>query len=467
MQRFFRFILTTSLVLPLVAGFAVGQESATAEQKAEEGYQITVYNSNLAVVKDRRKMAIPDGIGTVRFSDVATQIDPTSVHFESLSDAEGTSVLEQNYEYDLVSPTKLLDKYIDQDVTLYTKDGAITTGRLLSQNEGRIVLQPEGGPIQVISGGENLLRVDLVDLPEGLLTRPTLIWETQSEKGGDQLCQVTYMTGGVNWKADYVLVVENNDTQVDLTGWVTLDNQSGATYKNAKLKLIAGDVNRVQPPARPAMKMEYDMAFAAPHSAPQFEEKSFFEYHMYTLQRPSTIRNAQTKQVSLLSASDVAAKKVYVYDSQRDATKVDVKMEFKNAKENNMGMPLPKGLVRAFKADSDGSLEFVGEDQIDHTPKDEILRVLLGKAFDIVCERNQMEHKQISRIVVEDSYEIKIRNHKEEAVTVTVSEPAYGDWKVIKSSHEPRRKNATTLEFDIPVHADEEAILTYTLRTQY
>jgi len=432
----------------------------------EEGVQLTVYNDDLAVVKERRRMSIPAGVGQVRFTDVASRIDPTSVHFESLSDPAGTTVLEQNYEYDLVGPTKLLEKYLDKRVTLFTKDGGIHTGTLLSQSEGKIVLQDDGGRLQLISGGENLYRIELADLPEGLITRPTLLWETRSAGGGDQLCQVTYMTGGIGWKADYVMIVQEGDAMVDLTGWVTLDNKSGATYKEAKLKLVAGDVHRVKPPVqrhRDRKRFEV-MAMSAP--APQFEEKSFFEYHLYTLQRPTTIRQAQTKQVTLLSAGNVPAKKVFEYNGSRTGKKVQVKMEFKNSEENNMGMPLPKGKVRAFKADSDGSLEFIGEDEIDHTPKNEELRILLGNAFDLVGERTQLEQRNLTDSVHEAVWQIKLRNHKEEGVIIKVVEPQWGDWKVMDASHPYKKKDAKTLEFNVEVPADGEEVVTYTVRTK-
>jgi hypothetical protein len=459
--------LVFAFTLFLVVGLPVGI-AAQEVVSATEGVQLTVYNDNLAIVKDRRIMQIPVGGGPVKFTDVATQIDATSVHFESLVDHQNTQVLEQNYEFDLVGPSKLLHKYLDQEVRLLAKDGAVYTGTLLSSMEGQMVLKDSDGKLQMISGGENLLKVELASLPEGLITRPTLLWEIYSPQGGNQLCQVTYMTGGISWKADYVMVVNDKDTQVDLTGWVTLDNQSGATYKEARLKLIAGDVNRAPEPVahRKLMMERADVAMLAAAPAPQFEEKAFFEYHLYTLQRPTTIRQAQVKQVQLLTASQVPAKKVFIYNGAQNDKKVEVKMEFKNSKANNMGMPLPMGRVRAFKADSDGSLEFIGEDRIDHTPKDEDLRILLGNAFDIVGERIQTDHQQVSNVVFVDSYEIKLRNHKTEAVTIKVVEPHWGDWKVIKSDFPGKKKDAKTLEFEIEVPADGEKILHYTVQVR-
>jgi hypothetical protein len=438
-------------------------------EDATPGLQITVYNDNLAVVKDRRAMSLPEGVGKVEFTDVAKRIDATSVHFESLSDPEGTSVIEQNYEYDLVSPTKLLDKYLDREVDIYTEEGNVLSGKLLSQAEGKITLQNAEGGLQVVSGGENITRVEVGQLPEGLITRPTLVWLTDSQTGGEQLCQVTYMTEGIGWKADYVMVVGEDEKTLNLTGWVTLDNQSGATYENAKLKLVAGDVNRVQPEVMMDSrggKLAQTMRFEAA-AAPQFEEKSFFEYHLYTLQRPTTIRESQTKQVSLLAAAEVPATKTFVYNGSQMGEKVEVKMEFRNSEKNNMGMPLPKGKIRAFKTDpADDSLEFLGEDTIDHTPRNEKLRVLLGNAFDIVGERVQMEYREISQQVYEEDWKITLRNRKEEAVTIKVVEPVWGDWNLKNSSHEATKKEANTLEFAVPVGADEVVELTYTLRVR-
>ncbi|MCB9769282.1 MAG: DUF4139 domain-containing protein [Candidatus Omnitrophica bacterium] len=454
----FTFVFTLLVVLSV---------PAFSQEEKDEGVQITVYNNDLAVVKDRRKMEIPEGVGKVEFTDVATRIDATSVRFESLTDPN-TSVLEQNYEYDLVGPSKLLEKYIDEQVRLFTKDGELHEGKLLSQAEGQIVLQEEeDGQIKIVTGGENIYRVELMSLPEGLITRPTLVWETRSEKGGEQLCQVSYMTNGIGWSADYLAVVNEDDTGLDLTGWVTLDNQSGATYEQAKLKLIAGDVQRVQ--ERGVQKMRaFAMEDSVAAAPPQFEEKSFFEYHLYTLQRPTTIKQAQTKQVQLLSADDVKGEKTYTYNGSRNGEKVEVKMKFKNSEENNMGMPLPGGKVRAFKMDSDGSLEFVGEDRIDHTPRQEEVELKLGNAFDIVGERKQTDHKTIvQNRINEDSYEIELRNRKkDEAVTIRVEEPVWGDWEVIQSSEKPQTEDANTLYFEVDVPADTVKTVTYTVRTK-
>lgn len=449
----------------LLAVLTILSSPTFGQDRTEEGVQITVYNNDLAVVKDRRKMVLPEGVGKVEFTDVATRIDATSVRFESLTDPN-TSVLEQNYEYDLVGPSKLLQKYLDEQVRLFTKDGELHEGRLLSQAEGQIVLQSADGKLQLVSGGENLLRVELLSLPEGLITRPTLVWETHSEKGGEQLCQVSYMTGGIAWSADYLAVVNEDDSGLDLTGWVTLTNNSGATYKEAQLKLIAGDVQRVQDERVPKRGMEvmaYDMAMAP--GAGGFEEKSFFEYHLYTLQRPTTIREAQTKQVQLLSADNVKGEKTYIYNGSQNGEKVEVKIKFENSEENNMGMPLPAGKIRAFKTDSDGSLEFVGEDRIDHKPRNEEIEIKLGNAFDVVGERKQTDQKTIvQNRIYENSFEIELRNRKTEPVTIRVEEPVWGDWQVTASSEKPIKEDANTLVFEVEVPADSVKKVTYTVQ---
>src|SRR2546428_611897 len=267
-----------------------------AAEPPEEGVALTIYNQSFGVVREKRKVDVKEKVGTIRFTDVAAQIDGTSVQFKSLTDP-GTTVLEQNYEYDLVSADKLLQKYIDKQIAVLTKDGSRYSGSLLSFDANQLVIRQYGekGDIVMVQRGDNVKDIQFSALPEGLITKPTLVWKLATEKIGRQLVEVMYQTGGINWQADYNAVLNVKDTALDLNGWVTVNNQSGATYKDAKLKLIAGDVRRVLPPqplagyARKAM-----MAEAA---APGFEEKAFFEYHLYTLGRPTTVADNQTKQI--------------------------------------------------------------------------------------------------------------------------------------------------------------------------
>ena len=437
---------------------------------------ITIYNVNLGLVKDQRQIKLQKGEGEVRFMDVASQIIPASVHIKSLIDSGSLLVLEQNYEYDLLNPQKLLDKYVGKDVKLYYKNPytereEIVTATLLSNN---------GGPIFKI-GNEITFghpgRIIFPGVPENLISKPTLVWLLDNSLASAQTVDASYLTNGINWRADYVLTLNEKDDRADLSGWVTIDNKSGATYTDARLKLVAGDVNRVRDEYEYRDKM-LRVAEAAAKAAPQFREEEFFEYHIYTLQRPSTIKDNQTKQISLISAGDIPVRKelvyygakYYYYSQHGEAVsnqKVGVFVEMENKQEHNLGIPLPKGIVRVYKNDSEASLQFVGEDRIDHTPKDEKVRVKLGDAFDVVGSRKQTDWKKIASDTYEAAFEVSLRNHKKEDVTVKVIEPIPGDWIMLSASHEYKKTEAFTAEFAIPVPKDKEVKLAYRVRMRF
>ncbi len=437
---------------------------------------ITIYNVNLGLVKDQRQINLQKGEGEVRFMDVASQIIPASVYIKSIIDSNSLLVLEQNYEYDLLNPQKLLDKYVGKDVKLYYKNPytereEIATATLLSNN---------GGPIFKI-GNEITFghpgRVIFPGVPENLISKPTLVWLLDNSLSSAQKVEASYLTNGINWRADYVLTLNEKDDRADLSGWVTIDNKSGTTYQNARLKLVAGDVNRVRDEYEYKDKM-FRVAEAAAKAAPQFKEEEFFEYHIYTLQRPSTIKDNQTKQISLITAADIPVKKelvyygakYYYYSQYGEAVsnqKVGVFVEMENRKEHNLGIPLPKGIVRVYKHDTEGSLQFVGEDRIDHTPKDEKVRVKLGDAFDVVGSRKQTDWKKIASDTYEAAFELSLRNHKKEDVMVKVIEPIPGDWTMLSASHEYKKTEAFTAEFAIPVPKDKEVKLTYRVRMRF
>lgn len=424
------------------------------------GVQITIYNDNLALVKDTRDLEYQRGTFDLSFTDVASAIDATSVSFSAVQSPGSVTLLEQNYRYDLVSSEKILEKYIDKNIRVLTKEGKLHEGTLLSSDGMALTLRMNDGGLVIVSRAE-VADLTFPSLPEGLITRPTLVWKLNSELDGKHASEVRYLTTQIGWNAQYVATVAADETSLDLAGWVSIDNHSGATYGDAKIKLIAGDVNRVRPPMPRGVAMEM-MAKAADGAG--FEERAFFEYHMYTLQRPSTIRDNEIKQLSLFDPARVKARKIFTYDGARDATKVRVSMEFMNSAEAGLGIPLPRGTIRVMKADTDGSLEFVGEDQIDHTPKDEKVRALLGNAFDVVGERVQKAHRQVSERVAEEDFEIKLRNHKAEDIVVTVIEQGWGDWTITQQSHQNTKKDANKAEWEIPVKADGETILTYTAR---
>ncbi len=446
---------------------------------ADEGTEITIYNQNFGLVKDRRTLNLKSGVNDIRFSDVAAQIEPTSVFFKSLTDPLNCVIQEQNYEYDLVSATKLLSKYIDKKIKIISNNDKVYEGVLLSYDADNIVISQDNS-LSMVCRKDNIREIAFPELPEGLITKPTLMWRIANEKSGDHLTEVSYMTAGIKWNADYVVVVDKDDKLIDLSGWVTIDNKSGATYKDASLKLIAGDVHRAEQDinvfnGRAGMRAEAK-------SAPQFEEKAFFEYHMYTLQRKTTVKDNQTKQISLLSANNVPVKKLFIYDpvdyygwnwyyydnnQTTKEQKIKVKLEIANTKQNNLGMPLPKGKVKVYKKDTDATLQFIGEDKIDHTPKDEIIRLYLGDAFDVVGERKKTNFREdTGSRWAEESFEISLRNHKDSDIEVNVLEHLWrhANWKIIDKSQEFSKKDAQTIEFKVLVAKNSETKVNYTVK---
>lgn len=450
MKRIFFFVIT---------GVIVGSSHLWAQDVA-----LTVYNQNRALVREIRKLSIASGVSTISFTDVAAQIDPTSVHFQSLTDPEKLTILEQNYEYDLVNSSKILEKYIDESIRIVTSEGEVFHGDLLSGSGSDVVIQDQDGGIKII-GRSGIQHFDFPKLPEGLITRPTLIWMVENRGDKEQEGEISYLTGGVNWHAEYVAVSDTKDQNLNLSGWVSVENRSGTAYQNAKLKLVAGDVNIVQELSRGGDVMLETAAFAK--AAPQFEESGLFEYHLYTLQRKTTLKNNQIKQISLFPPASTKVKKLFIYDGARYDQKVRVNLEFKNNQQDGLGIPLPKGKIRVYKEDVDGALEFIGEDQIDHTPVDEKIRIFLGNAFDLVGERTVKSTRSISNRSREEEIEIVLRNHKEEDVDIVVVEHFYGDWNIEESSDSFSKKDAYTTEFIIPVPSQGEKTLNYTVMIRW
>ncbi|MCL4304869.1 DUF4139 domain-containing protein [bacterium] len=426
---------------------------------AKPGVSVTVYNQDLALIRDVREMDFAKGTGELLFRDVAALIDASSVHFN----AQGVTLLEQNFDYDLVSPDKLLEKYVDQNVEVITENGDLASGKLMSNAGQSIILQMNDGSLRSLLA-ESIQEVRFPKLPAGLITRPTLRWLVNSPAGGAREAEVSYLTGGMSWNADYVAVIDESN-RADFSAWVTLNNNSGASYRNAMLKLIAGEVHRAQAP-RPKFDRAYAAMEMAMDGGAQFSEKSFFEYHLYTLERPTDLLDRQTKQVSLFPDASVQSRRIYEYDYSRSTDRVSVSLEFLNSKDNQLGIPLPAGRVRVFQRDNDGSQEFIGEDNIEHTPRDEKVRLTIGNAFDIAVERVQKEYRRISDRVSEQDIEVKLRNRKKETVTIVVVDQAWGDWEITKSSLPVRKVSASKFEFDVEARPDQEVVLTYTIRNR-
>ena len=455
----------------------------TSEHLANYGLQLPGY----ALVRDRRELELPNGSGEVRFSDVATRIDPTTVSFASVTDPDGTRVIEQNYQFDLVDGQKLLSRYIGETISVDQVRGdkvETITGKLLSATNGLILMQPNG-EVQTLSYYANIA---FPSLPGGLITKPTLVWLVDAKRGGKHDAQVSYQTQGMTWWSDYNVILKGdaNACSMDLAAWVTVVNQSGASYPNAQLKLVAGEVNRA--PAAPA-PMALGMAkrtMVSEAAAPGFEESELFEYHLYTLGRRTELPQNSTKQLELFpSAVGMKCKRELVFTASpqpygfwgspisdqgygsTSSGSVGAWLEFENKEANGLGIPLPAGRVRVNQASKDGSLEFIGEDLIKHTPRNETLRIKLGESFDIVGERKQMSFVYDDAAdTITETFEISVRNRKREAAEVVVREYLYrwSAWDLTAKSHAFAKRDAQTIDFPVTIPADGEAKLSYTVR---
>jgi len=474
--------MRTSCVLTvcLLAAFAGAAEPPTAQTTLDNqtNVALTAYNNGLALVRDTRQVALPQGEIRLKFMDVAQQIRPETVSLRSVSAAGSVAILEQNYEYDLISPAKLMEKYVGKQVKLMNFSKEMTFGpgkpdlidaELLSVNEGPIYKVGE----EIFLGHPG--NVVLPEIPENLIAEPSLIWLVNNQKADQQL-EVTYLTNGVTWQADYVVTLANTDQSLDVAGWVTMNNQSGATYTNAQLKLVAGDVNVAPPQERNKEKLDL-LYEAKAEREPLPHEEAFAEYHLYTIARRTTIKQNQSKQLALLTGSGVKCAKKYEYRGQEsyysqqlppmEEERVGVFLEFRNEEANHLGIPLPAGVMRIYQEDSEKMLQFAGEDRIKHTPKDETVRLKMGMAFDVVAQRVQKDYQRIAPNVHESSYEITLRNHKESAIVVDVVEPMPGDWQILEKSQEFVKKDARTAIFSVPIAKDGEVKVTYRVRVKY
>jgi hypothetical protein len=453
----------------------------TTTEKDQTEIAVTVYNSNIALVRDVRQIRLLPGAFPLRFEDVAASINPATVHFRSLTDDAKLSVVEQNYEYDLLDPQKLLQKYVGREVTLVRAETDAGSTKWVETKA--TLLANNNGPVWKIGNeivtGLNSDSYRFPELPGNFYSRPTLIWTLDNRGAAAQKVEVSYLTGNMSWSADYVLTVARDEKSADLDGWVTLNNNSGAAYENAKLQLVAGEIHQVAPsPARMAQftdKSELSMAKAAP----QFTQEGISEYHLYSLGRRTSIQNNESKQISLLTGTGVPVEKHLVAEGQPyyyrnpqgigNAMPQPVKVvyEFKNEEKAGLGMPLPAGTVRVYLADSKGGIQFIGEDNIQHTPKDETLKIYVGDAFDVICERKQTDYKKLASNLYEMEFEITLRNHKDVPVTVEVREPLGGDWEIVNSNFTAAKLDARTVGFEVPVAKEGTSKLTYRVRVKW
>ncbi|NYZ75186.1 DUF4139 domain-containing protein [Candidatus Micrarchaeota archaeon] len=417
------------------------------------------YYTGMGLVKEVRSADVAGGASLLSLKNTAGYIDATSVTFKDLTNP-GTELLEQNYDYDLVSDQKLLEKYVDKTISVKT-DNETITGTLLSSSGGTLVLQTASGIVSLT----NYKQISYPSLPEGLITTPTLTWLLANTTAGRHDFEVTYLTSGIDWSANYVATSNADDTQMELRGWVSVTNDAGTTFENAQLKLVAGDIHLVSGEAVPSPRMYDTMAVGAAESK-SFAQEQLFEYHLYTLERPTTLKNGQVKQINFFNAPGVPVEKQFVFEPDQ-SSKVQVKLNFENRKDKGLGLPLPKGKVRVYKPDSSGQLQFLGEDQIDHTAENESLKLFIGNAFDVVAERTQTNYVQHGSCASETSYTVQLRNHKTEPVSVVIVENTYGDTTITHENMPHKKESAYKYSWTVPVSAGGTTDVTYSIEQRW
>jgi len=456
---------------------ANGDQSTSLNDQTD--LAVTVYNSNIALVRDVRQLALPSGAFRLKFMDIAATVNPATVHFRSLTEPEKLGVIEQNYEYDLLEPAKLLHKYVGKEVTLvrtYQENG--TTKR---EEIKAVLLADNNGPVWKIGNdivtGMYSEGYRFPEVPANLFDRPTLLMSLDNSGARKHQIEASYLATNLSWNADYVLTVARDDKAADLDGWVTLANNSGTAFHNARLQLVAGELNRL--PASAPMNSRADVVGAMVAKERQFQQESFSEYHLYSLGRRTSVEDKETKQISLLQGTGVPVEKVFVVNGQNfyyhnqynpgspQKDPVMVFYKFKNEEKTGLGMPLPAGNLRVYQKDSKGGVLFIGEDHIDHTPKDETVTVHIGNAFDVVAERKQTDYKRIDTHVWEMEFEITLRNHKDSPITVEVNEPIGGDWEMLSSTYKFTKTAAWAAQFRVPVDKNGTSVLKYRIRARW
>ncbi|MFZ4508428.1 MAG: DUF4139 domain-containing protein [Fimbriimonas sp.] len=458
---------------------------------AATGTEITVYNEGFGLVKETRTLKLKQGLQNVAVEDVAEQIEANSVSIKSLGAADAFSVLEQNYQYDLISPVAILSKSVGQRVKFIRTIGNqrdVLEGVLLSspyavvsgpdgsnqQTYNGMVIRTDDGRIVLSPSGE----VEVLKIPDGLISKPTLIWQLESPREGEAPISLSYITQGMSWSSDYVLTLDGKG-KADLQGWVTMNNQSGATFENAKLKLLAGDVQRA-PETRNRGAVR-ELAMMAKAADAGFKEESLFEYHLYTLQRPTTLKNKEIKQISLLEGLGVPVQKKLIvdgtlnfgqyYPSEGEVGTGDIKpqvrIEFTNDEASHLGMPLPKGKFKVYQRDESGSVQLLGEDNIDHTPRNEKLSIVVGRSFDVVANRKRTNFERLSERSVRQTFEIEVRNRKATPETIHILERHWGDWRVTAKSQEFIKLDSNTMQFVVTPKANQVLKVTYSVETKW
>jgi len=484
------FATGAAILYPAMRGNKVyaAQEKESARRSAgdpstslsdQTDLNVTVYNSNIALIRDVRNLALPSGTFRLKFMDIAATVNPATVHFRSLNEPEKLSVIEQNYEYDLLEPAKLLHKYVGKEVTLVRtyQDSGTTKHEEIKAT----LLSDNNGPVWRIGNdivtGMFAESYRFPEVPANLYDRPTLLMSLENSGAKKQQVEASYLANNLSWNADYVLTVARDDKNADLDGWVTVVNNSGTAFHNARLQLVAGELNRVAEGGLRTRDMTAPMAVAK--AAPQFQQEAFSEYHLYSLGRKTSVEDKETKQISLLEGSGVPVEKIFMVNGQSYYYRnqqtpgaplkdpVMVYYKFRNEEKNGLGIPLPAGNVRVYQKDSKGGILFAGEDRIDHTPKDEDVNIHIGNAFDVVAEHKQTDYKHIDTHVWEMEFEVTLRNHKDGPVVVQVNEPIGGDWEMLSSTYKYAKTAAFAAQFLVPVPKDGTSVLKYRVRAHW
>jgi hypothetical protein len=460
------------------ARVAASDQATTLNDQTD--LNVTVYNSNIALIRDVRQLTVPTGSFRLKFEDIAATVNPATVHFRSLTEPEKLSVIEQNYEYDLLEPAKLLHKYVGKEVTLVRS--YMDNGTTKHEEVKAILLADNNGPVWKIGNdivtGIYAEGYRFPEVPANLYDRPTLLMSLDNSGARKHQIEASYLANNLSWNADYVLTVAREERAADLDGWVTLSNNSGTAFHNARLQLVAGDLNRL-PQGNMQTRDDVRAMKSMAAAAPQFQQENFSEYHLYTLGRRTSVEDKETKQISLLQGSGVPVEKLFVVNGQNFyyhnyqnpgsplKDPVLVYYKFKNEEKAGLGMPLPAGNVRVYQKDSKGGVLFIGEDRIDHTPKDETVTVHIGNAFDIIAEHKQTDFKKIANNVYEMEFEITLRNHKDTPITVEANEPIGGTWEMLSSSYKFTKTAAFAAQFHVPVDKNGTSVLKYRVRVTY
>ncbi|MCX7150490.1 MAG: DUF4139 domain-containing protein [Rhodocyclales bacterium] len=467
-----RNVLSVGIILAAGMGQAAEPVRDLASAAADrEAVAVTVYNDDLALVKERRRVDLPSGLTRLSLRDVTAQMRPETALLRAVS-GQPLSLIEQNFDFDLLTPQKLLEKYVGHEVTVIRPHPTNDSERrehatVLAAGQGTVLRFAD----RIETGVPGRLAFDSV--PPNLRDRPTLSILLEAA-GGKQAVELSYLTGGLSWKADYVANLSTDGKSLDLNGWVTLTNRSGAGFDNSTLQLVAGTVNRV----RQQDSRMYAMAAPAPAAkAMGATQEALLDYHLYSFERPTSIADNQTKQLALLSASAVPVRREYLlagndwyyrdrYGQIGQKLKPAVFMEFEN-RGGQLGKPLPAGIVRVYARDSKGAAQFVGEDRIAHTAKNEKLQLRLGEAFDITAERKQTSYRKIADNVGESAWRIELRNAKDEAVSVKVQEPMPGDWEMVQESQKHNKESARVASWNVAVPAGGATVLEYAVRVKW